>query len=231
MAHKIITITREYGSGGRLIAKKVAEALNIAFYDNELIDETARELGIDIDTIRKASQEKSSSFAYSLNNGPLVLPINDQVYATQAKIIKHLAEKEDCIIVNGCANYILEDYPDVYYRMTPKKIDDDYMAKPDKIREKAKEVLDMFNSYFYLEELKNASYYLDKNQLLETGIGSVLCLIQYLDEAIKEDDLVGMRRLSKNSDYKMKEFEKAYENLREINMEEERQISLFEMMM
>ena len=55
MAHKIITITREYGSGGRLIAKKVAEALNIAFYDNELIDETARELGIDIDTIRIAS--------------------------------------------------------------------------------------------------------------------------------------------------------------------------------
>ena len=100
MTQKIITITREYGSGGRLIAKKVAEALNIAFYDNELIDETARQLGIDIDTIRKASQEKSSSFAYSLNNGPLVLPINDQVYATQAKIIKHLAEKEDCIIVN-----------------------------------------------------------------------------------------------------------------------------------
>lgn len=57
MTQKIITITREYGSGGRLIAKKVAEALNIAFYDNELIDETARQLGIDIDTIRKASQE------------------------------------------------------------------------------------------------------------------------------------------------------------------------------
>ena len=44
MTQKIITITREYGSGGRLIAKKVAEALNIAFYDNELIDETARQL-------------------------------------------------------------------------------------------------------------------------------------------------------------------------------------------
>lgn len=94
MAHKIITITREYGSGGRLIAKKVAEALNIAFYDNELIDETARELGIDIDTIRKASQEKSSSFAYSLNNGPLVLPINDQVYATQAKLLNTLQKKK-----------------------------------------------------------------------------------------------------------------------------------------
>ena len=111
MTHKIITITREYGSGGRLIAKKVAEKLNIAFYDNELIDECARQLGIDIDTIRKAAQEKTSSFAYSLNTGPLILPINDQVYATQAKIIKNLATKEDCIIVNGCANYILEEHP------------------------------------------------------------------------------------------------------------------------
>ena len=57
MAHKIITITREYGSGGRLIAKKVAEALNIAFYDNELIDETARELGIDEDKYIAALQK------------------------------------------------------------------------------------------------------------------------------------------------------------------------------
>lgn len=124
-----------------------------------------------------------------------------------------------------------EDYPDVYYRMIPEKINDDYMAKPDEIREKAKEVLDMFNSYFYLDELKNASYYLHKNQLVNTGIEGVICLIKNLDEAIKKDDLVGMRRLAKNSDHKMKDFEKVYENLCEINMEEERQISLFEMMM
>ena len=99
MTQKIITITREYGSGGRLIAKKVAEALNIAFYDNELIDETARQLGIDIDTIRKASQEKSSSFAYSLNNGPLVLPINDQVYATQPKSLNILLKKKIVLLL------------------------------------------------------------------------------------------------------------------------------------
>ena len=83
MNSKIINYYKRICSGGRLIAKKVAEALNIAFYDNELIDETARQLGIDIDTIRKASQEKFIKFAYSLNNGPLILPINDQVYATQ----------------------------------------------------------------------------------------------------------------------------------------------------
>lgn len=127
--------------------------------------------------------------------------------------------------------FSVDEYPDVYYRMTPEKIDDDYMAKADEIRQKAKETLEMFNNYFYLDELKSACYYLDKDQLSDTGIERVLCLIQYIDEAIKKDDLVGMRRLSKNSDHKMQEFEKAYENLCEINMEEERQISLFEIMM
>ena len=99
MTQKIITITREYGSGGRLIAKKVAEALNIAFYDNELIDETARQLGIDIDTIRKASQEKSSSFAYSLNNGPLILPINDQVMLHKPKSLNILLKKKIVLLL------------------------------------------------------------------------------------------------------------------------------------
>lgn len=125
----------------------------------------------------------------------------------------------------------IDEYPDVYYKMTPEKIDDDYMAKPDEIREKAKEVLMMFRSYHYIHELESASYYLDKNQLVNTGIEGAICLIKNLDEAIKEDDLVGMRRLFKNSDYKMKNFEKVFENLCEINMEEERQISLFEIMM
>ena len=52
---KIITIAREYGSGGRLIAQKVAEKLQLVYYDNEVIDLAAKELGFDIDTIRKAA--------------------------------------------------------------------------------------------------------------------------------------------------------------------------------
>ena len=61
---RIITIAREYGSGGRLIAQRVAEKLGIFYYDNEIIDLAARELGFDVDTIRKVSEEKSSSFMY-----------------------------------------------------------------------------------------------------------------------------------------------------------------------
>ena len=60
MSKKVITIAREYGSGGRLIAQKVAEKLGIVYYDNEVIDLAAKELGFDIDTIRKAAEEKSS---------------------------------------------------------------------------------------------------------------------------------------------------------------------------
>lgn len=114
MAKKIITFAREYGSGGSLIAQKVAEKLSLVYYDNQIIDWAAEELGFDIETIRKASQERSSSFIYTMSSNSFQLPLNDQVFATQSKIIRHLArEDKECIIVNGCADYILEDFDDV----------------------------------------------------------------------------------------------------------------------
>ena len=110
---KIITIAREYGSGGRIIAQKVAEKLGLVYYDNQIIDLAAKELGFDIDTIRKASEERSSGFLYSMAGGSFQMPLNDQVFATQSKVIRHIANQESCIIVNGCADYILEDYDQV----------------------------------------------------------------------------------------------------------------------
>ena len=62
MAKKIITIAREYGSGGRIIAQKVAEKLGIVYYDNEIIDLAAKEMGFDVDVIRKVSEQKASGF-------------------------------------------------------------------------------------------------------------------------------------------------------------------------
>ena len=66
MSKKVITIAREYGSGGRLIAQKVAEKLGIVYYDNEVIDLAAKEMGFDVDVIRKVSEEKSSGFRRTL---------------------------------------------------------------------------------------------------------------------------------------------------------------------
>lgn len=113
MSHKIITIGREYGSGGRIIAQKVAEALNLVYYDNEIIDMAAQEMGFDVEMIRRAAETKSSSFLYTMTTGSFDLPLNDKVFAMQSQIIKHLADNDACIIVNGCGDYILEEYDHV----------------------------------------------------------------------------------------------------------------------
>ena len=142
---KIITIAREYGSGGRIIAQKVAEKLGLVYYDNQIIDLAAKELGFDIDTIRKASEERSSGFLYSMAGGSFQMPLNDQVFATQSKVIRHIANQESCIIVNGCADYILEDYDQVLkvfihapFDSRCKRVEEMYKEDEGDVRKKVK---------------------------------------------------------------------------------------------
>ena len=110
---KIITLAREYGSGGRIIAQKVAQQLGIHYYNNEIIDEVAKELGIDIVHLRKIAEQKSSGLMYTMASSVNVLPFFDQIYLSQIKVIRHLATQGDCIIVNGVADYILNDHDDM----------------------------------------------------------------------------------------------------------------------
>ena len=65
---RIITIAREYGSGGRLIAQKVAQKVGLVYYDNEVIDLAARDMGMDVDAIRKVAEQKSSSCMYPMSS-------------------------------------------------------------------------------------------------------------------------------------------------------------------
>ena len=120
---KIITISREYGSGGRLIGKLVAETLGYDFYDKEIIDMAAQESGLSPDFIKKTEQNLSSGFLYNLLlgssysgtangaasiNGTQMLPLADQVFNAERKVILDLAKKENCVIVGRCADYILK---------------------------------------------------------------------------------------------------------------------------
>lgn len=152
---KIITIAREYGSGGRLIAQKVAEKLQLVYYDNEIIDLAARELGIDVDTIRKASEEKTSSFMYTMSSTAFTLPLNDQVFAMQSKIIRHLAKHDSCIIVNGCADYILEDYDDVLTIF----IHAPFESRVRRVQEDYKEEHDDFKKFVTKKDKGRSNYY------------------------------------------------------------------------
>ncbi len=110
--HVVITIAREYGSGGRLIAQKVAEKLNMVYYDNEIIELAAQELGFDPEICKVLNSKRSTNWMYGLYAGNTV-SVTDQIFQAQYDIIKHLARSDSCIIVSHCADYILEDEENV----------------------------------------------------------------------------------------------------------------------
>lgn len=111
MSIPVITIAREYGSGGRLIGEELAKNLGIPFYDKELILLAAKKSGFSEEYIRRTEQIKSASFLYSLYMTSQVLPMSDQIFLVQSKIIQELAEQGPCVIVGRCADYVLRNNP------------------------------------------------------------------------------------------------------------------------
>lgn len=152
---RIITIAREYGSGGRLIAQKVAQKVGLVYYDNEVIDLAAREMGMDVDAIRKVAEQKSSSFMYTMSSSAFSLPLNDQVFVMQSKIIRHLANHDSCIIVNGCADYILEDYDDVLSIFIHVPLE----SRIRRVKEDYQEVHDDYKKYVTKRDKGRSNYY------------------------------------------------------------------------
>ena len=112
---KIITIGREFGSGGRELGKRIAEALGIAYYDKEVIKEIANKTDLAVDYVNQIVEKKPiiyypitightlSSYGNALNT------VNATVYAEQRNVIRELARKSSCVIVGCCADYILKD--------------------------------------------------------------------------------------------------------------------------
>ena len=116
MAKRIITISREFGSGGRFIGEKVAKKLGIAYYDKNIIDEIAEQLGLSPDYIQESAElsPKKGLFAYALVGRDITgKSVEDMVYEAQRKVILDIAEKESCVIIGRNADYILKDREDV----------------------------------------------------------------------------------------------------------------------
>nr|WP_316614590.1 cytidylate kinase-like family protein [uncultured Ruminococcus sp.] len=121
MNQYVITIGRQFGSGGRSIAEKLSKKLGVKFYDKELISIAAKESGISPEVFEGVDEKAANSLLYSLSMGmysfgsgfPTMgdLPVNDKLYLLQHKIIKEIAEKENCVIVGRCADYVLRDNP------------------------------------------------------------------------------------------------------------------------
>lgn len=113
MKNRIVTISREFGSGGRTIGKRVAEMLGIPCYDKVLIEKIAAESGFAGSYIEEAGEYAPSGILSSLLADRSFAPTNeDRLWSIQQKIIIELAKKESCVIVGRCADYILRDQAD-----------------------------------------------------------------------------------------------------------------------
>ena len=114
MKNRVITISREFGSGGRTIGKKVAEKLGIPCYDAEIIQEMAKETGFASDYVKEAGEYAPGSFLSAAFSNRMFGPTNEDIlWEHQYKVITELAEKSPCVIVGRCADYILAGRPDV----------------------------------------------------------------------------------------------------------------------
>ena len=111
----IITIGRQYGSGGRMIGQKIAEDLGVKCYNSELLIEAAKESGLCREVFEKIDEKPISAFlsftAGKYDHGEM--PLNHKVFLAQMQTIKKLAERESCVIVGRCADYVLRERDDV----------------------------------------------------------------------------------------------------------------------
>ena len=111
---KIITISREFGSGGRSIGKAVAEKLNYHYYDKELIEKIAEKSGLSEEYIKEKteSSKPESSFKYAFLGPNLFHYSEDYLWKQQKEVISELAEKGNCVIMGRCADFLLKDRED-----------------------------------------------------------------------------------------------------------------------
>jgi len=133
MERTIITISREYGSGGRLIGQKVAQQLGVPFYDKELIELAAEKSGLSPDFIRNSEETASSGIVFGLGAASSITSgyfissepfFGDKAFFAQAAVIRDLAAKGSCVIVGRCAGYLLREDPDCVSVFIHSNLDD-----------------------------------------------------------------------------------------------------------
>lgn len=115
MSRKIITITRQYGSGGREIGEQLAKKLGIEFYDNKLLELASESSGIHQNHFHENDEKRTNSFLYLLSTtyGQGGIPFDDTLFFAQLNTIQKIASEQDCLIMGRCADYALRDFNDV----------------------------------------------------------------------------------------------------------------------
>lgn len=199
----LITIGRQYGSGGREIGEKLAANLGISFYNNELIAMAAQKSGLSHEVLGEADEKATNSLLYTLAMGStffngnagvaLEMPINDKLFITQSDIIKGIAEEKPAVFIGRCADYVLRDEPNLLklFIYAPMEFRSRHVAERHDLSEaKAKDLIvktDKRRSNYYgyytgqkWGKLENFNLSIDSSKL---GIdGTVQLLTDYVNE-------------------------------------------------
>lgn len=199
MLNRVITISREFGSGGRELGMKLSEKLNIPFYDKEIISLTAQETNLSETEFLSYYEsipvtEQSLEPALYTSFSPLYeVPISDQVFLAQSKVIKSLAEQGPCIIVGRCADRVLEDTINLFVyagidqrieRIISLNKDLDPELIENKIRETDRRRKDYYQYYTGCEWGKAQNYHLCLDSGLAGVEGCYKAVLSYLGHCI-----------------------------------------------
>ena len=155
MAHTVITIGRQFGSGGRIVAQRVAETLHIPFYDKAVIDLAAKETGLSEEFIRQVEQKKTSSFLYNLYMSTQNLPVTDQVFIAESEVIRKVAAVGPCVIVGRCADYVLRNQEGVLNLFIHAPLDERIFRAKEEYRVDAPDV----KAYVLKQDKNRAAFY------------------------------------------------------------------------
>lgn len=115
MANKVITISRQYGSGGREIGERLSEALGVEFFDNKLLEVAAKDSGIHQSHFEENDEKRSNSLLYLLSTtyGQGGVPFDDSLFFAKLEAIRKIASEQSCVIMGRCSDYALKDFSNV----------------------------------------------------------------------------------------------------------------------
>ena len=155
MRYPVITIGRQHGSGGRTVAEMVAKKLDIPLYDKLLIQLIAKESGFAEEYIKDTDMRRIQSFFYGMYIDSRNLPLEDQLYIAQSKVIKEVSDKGPCVIVGRCADYVLRERTDVLHVFIHAPMEE----RIERVRDTYHEIEKDYKKYLTKLDKQRANYY------------------------------------------------------------------------
>ena len=181
---RLITISREYGSGGRLIGRMVAEKMGIPFYDKELIDMAVEHSGLSREIIEAAELRAKNSLVYSFASAMAVgegfnaqpISVNEKLFMAQSNVIRQIGETDEGVIIGRCADYILRDIPSVTNIFICAEMEDriercihSYGDDPDTVKQKIKDYDKARANYYNYHTSQKWGYYMNYNMSINSS--------------------------------------------------------------